>query len=364
MAHSATYDIVSPAAKAAQVLRQEIREGRYSVGQRLANERTLAERFDVSRGTIRKAMKMLETERLIARQQGRGTFVADPTFGPAPGTTQTALLGAIVSEKVDYFAALLRSASSQATLRGYVMTTGANVVAEEEAQHVEVLLRSGVRGVLLTPRPFSTASYCRLREAKVQIVLVDTQIGGIDEDFVSVDDRRGTFLATMHLIKLGHKRIAYLGHPYAYDVPCGPDRLGGFVDACKAAGTELRNEWILECDEASTPARCRELLSHQDRPTGVVAYNDDRAVILANSARSLGMELPRDLSVVGFDNSAVARVYDTPLTSVDAECREIGTSAANLLIDKIDNPRTRPAVSIRVTPRLVLRDSCAKPRSQ
>jgi len=361
MANSATYDIVSPAAKAAQVLRQEIREGQYSVGERLANERTLAERFKVSRGTIRKAMKMLETERLIARQQGRGTFVANPTFGPTPGSTQTALLGAIVSDKVDYFAALLRAASSQATLRGYVLTTGANVVAEEESQHVEVLLRSGIRGVLLTPRPFSSPSYRRLREAKVEIVLVDTQIADVDEDFVSVDDRRGTFLATMHLIGLGHKRLAYLGHPYAYDVPCGPDRLGGFLDAGKAAGIPLRDNLILQCDEAQTPSLYRELLSGNDRPTGVVAYNDDRAVILANIARSLGMEIPRDLSIVGFDNSAVAKVYDTPLTSVDAECREIGTAAANLLIDKIDNPRARPPLSIRVTPRLVTRDSCAKP---
>src|SRR5262249_27503491 len=149
MADSATCDIVSPAAKAALVLRQEIREGRYSIGEQLANERTMAARFGVSRGTIRKAMKILENERLIARQQGRGTFVANSTFGGVPGLTQTALLGAIISDKVEYFATLLRAASSQSTLRGYVLTTGANVVPEEEARHVEALLRSGIRGVLM-----------------------------------------------------------------------------------------------------------------------------------------------------------------------------------------------------------------------
>lgn len=361
MSKSATFDIVSPGAKAAQVLRQEIREGRYSVGERLANERTLAERFNVSRGTIRKAMKMLETERLIARQQGRGTFVANPTFGPTPGSTQNALLGAIVSDKVDYFAALLRAASSQATLRGYVLTTGANVDPEEESQHVEVLMRSGTRGVLMTPRPFSLASYLRLREAHLPIVLVDARLPDIDEDFVSVDDRQGTFQATMHLIKLGHRRLAYVGHPHAYDIPCRPDRLGGFLDACSTAGIAVRDDFVVELDLAGSSEKVATLLSSPQRPTGVVAFNDDRAVIVANAARAIGLEIPKDISIVGFDNGPGARLYEVPLTSVDAECREIGIASANLLIDKIDNPRKRPTLSVRVMPRLVIRESCSKP---
>ena len=359
MAESGTYDIVSPAAKAALVLRREIREGRYSVGEQLANERTLATRFGVSRGTIRKAMRMLESERLIARQQGRGTFVANPTFGPVPGSNQTALIGAIISDKVDYFAELLRAASSQSTVRGYVLTTGTNVVAEEETQHVEALLRSGIRGVLMTPRPWSKQAYLRLREAQVPVVLVDTRLPQIDEDFVSVDDRRGTFLATSHLIELGHRRIAYIGHHYGHDIPVRPDRLGGFMDACRSAGiTPTR---IVESDEESYAPGLRELLSQKQRPTAVVCYNDDWALRVINVARSMQFQIPRDLSIVGFDDSPAARSHAVPITSVHPECREIGIGAVNVLIDKIDNPRKRPTFDLRVTPRLTVRESSGKP---
>jgi GntR family transcriptional regulator of arabinose operon len=354
------FDIISPAAKAAQVLRQEIREGKYAVGERLDNERTLAERFDVSRGTIRKSMEILERERLISRQQGRGTFIANPTFAPTPGTSQSALIGAIVSDKVDYFAALLRAASSQATSRGYVLTTGANVLAEEEAQHVEALIRSGVRGVLLTPRPFSMAAYQRLQKAGLPIVLVDTRLAGVDEDFVSVDDRRGTVLATNHLIELGHRQLGYIGHPYAYDIPCRPDRVGGFRDACIDAGLEVKSDWMLELRDADYAPAMKKLLTSRERPTGVVAFNDDWALRLITIARSVGLEVPRDLSVVGFDNSPASRLYDTPVTSVDPECAEIGIAASNLVIEKVEKPRKRAPLSIRIAPRLVIRESTRK----
>ncbi len=122
----------------------------------------------------------------------------------------------------------------------------------------------------------------------------------------------------------------------------------GLADACAAAQIKVRPEWIVETDEHNAPGRYHELLSAGDRPTGVVTYNDDRAIGVANVARGLSLDIPQDLSIVGFDNGPVARMYDTPLTSVDAECREIGTAAINLLIDKIDNLRARPALSIRI----------------
>src|SRR5436190_13200172 len=153
MMRSKTLEITNPAARAASALRQEIREGKFSVGERLANERLLSKRFGISRGTIRQALKILESERLISRQQGRGTFVANPQFAPMPAGARAALIGALVSEKEAYFGSILQAASSESAARGYMLTTGSNETQDAEEKHVDALLRSGIQGVVFAPRP-------------------------------------------------------------------------------------------------------------------------------------------------------------------------------------------------------------------
>ena len=225
-AELATYEILTPAARAASTLRQEIREGKYAIGQRMANERSLAERFGISRGTIRHALGILENERLIVREQGRGTFVADPTRPPTLGDTGTALIGALVWEKATFFGSVLQAATLQASERGYVLTTGSNITAEAELQHIKAFIRSGVRGVLLSPLwQFSGEGYKELRKNNIAVVMLDTALRDCDEDFVSVNDRDGTRLATSHLLEQGHSRLAYFGYDAnPSNVPCHRER--------------------------------------------------------------------------------------------------------------------------------------------
>lgn len=352
--------MMPPASQVAASIRQMVREGRYRVGDRLENERDLAERFGISRGTLRQAMELLERDRLVVRQQGRGTFIANPAYAQATDS-DTALVGAIVYDKEGYFGPLLQSASSSSSERGYILATGSNLSDADEQRHVEAFLKGGIRGVLLAPRPEPECpAIARLRQAGVPVVLIDSYPLGCDEDFVSVDNRLGATMLVEHLVSLGHRRLLYFGHDNPCDLPCQPERVGGYREACAAAGIEPVIRYDASGRGPGSDDRLRAILTASDRPTAVVAFNDQWAVRVIAAARDVGLRVPEDLSVVGFDDTTLAQNYDVPLTTINPACEEVGVSAVDLLIDKIERPRKRPSIKTLVRPELVVRASTSR----
>ena len=110
-----------------------------------------------------------------------------------------------------------------------------------------------------------------------------------------------------------------------------------------------------------TPA-ITSLLKSSAPPTAFVAYNDYWAIRVIETARSVGLKVPDDVSVVGFDDSVVAAHYKTPLTTINPEPREMGIVAVQMLLDKLENPRPRPVRGVMIQPRLVVRQSTLPPR--
>ena len=354
-------DIITPAGKLASVLRKEICDGNYAVGQRLPNERELAERFGVSRGTVRRTLKILSGERLIIRQQGRGTFVADLAYAPARGV-KTALIGAMVYEREYFFGAILQGASSQSDSRGYMLTTGSNMTEESELQHVDAFLANGILGVVLAPKQeFSHRAYDRLCEKGVPVVMLDTELLGRDEDFVGVDDFKGAVVATKYLVDLGHKKLGYVGYEHPEQVSGQWYRLSGFLMACRQARIEPRESWRIATSDADYLPVLRNMLRENDRPTAIVAYNDIWAARVIRVAREMGLVIPRDLSVTGFDDSSLSQNHDIGITTIHPEPHELGTAVVNVLIDKIETPCLRSKRSILIVPKLVVRGSATTP---
>ncbi len=349
--------LLSLADKTAACLREEIRQGKYRLGERLSDEHSLAQHFGVSRGTIRQALSILGRERLIVRQQGRGTFVSNPTFGDVVDR-QAALLGVMVYEKEYYFGRILQGAAARAASRGYMLITGSNAQLEEETQHTEAFLKNAVAGVILSPRPhLNQPNYDKLRQAKTPVVMLDTTLPGCVEDFVSVDNYLGAYLATRHLIELGHRRLAYCGHSNVRDVPCRSERHRGFYDACEQAGIAVPQNWQMEAAWDDYSAALRTVLEAPERPTGFVTFNDSHAIRVIKEARALGISVPKDISVVGFDDSEMSQHYDVPLTTVHPEFDVIGATAVDLLIEHIETGPIKYKRSIVISPRLIVRES-------
>jgi len=356
--------VMPAAAQAASVLREEIRSGRYSIGERLANERVLAAQLGVSRETIRQSLKILNEERLVMSQHGRGTFVTNPNYSPKKDT-QATLIGAMVYEKEYYFGSILNGAFSHATRRGYILATGINNSDKAENDHLEAFLQSGIRGLIFVPQSISQQSiktYDRLLKEKIPVVILDKKIPGRYEDFVSVDDFQGMVLATQHLIDLGHTRIGYLEHDTPNDLPCQPERQMGFLHTCQQAGICLPQEHHLQLNqEKETFTSIHNVLLQKNRPTAFVCYNDYWAIRVYEVAYKLNLRIPQDLSIVGFDDSPLARSGPLQLTTVCPRPQELGKMLVDLLVNKIESNQPQIKRTVLIEPRLVVRETTAPP---
>ncbi len=355
-----TRNIISSVSSLAGQIREHIRQKGYAVGQGLPTERVLAERYGVSRGTIRQALDILEQQRLVIRHQGRGTFVADPVYTRLQ-SNQATLIGMLVYEREYYFERVIQAASTQAAQRGYALATGMNGTPELEGEHIKAFLKNNVQGVIMTPRESgSRETYDFLVEKNIPVVFMDNLLSRCQEDYVVVDNRLGTFLAVEHLAGLGHSRIAYIGHNAPGDIPCRAERRRGYLEGCREFGPAVIEDWVIETDKQESGSRIARVLGGSDRPTAFVCYNDYWATVVVKTAREMGLDVPRELSVTGFDDSTLASDFDVSLTTLNPEYRDLGIAGVEMIIDKIEHPELRAKRGIFITPRLVVRDSTVR----
>jgi DNA-binding LacI/PurR family transcriptional regulator len=177
-------------------------------------------------------------------------------------------------------------------------------------------------------------------------------------DRVLNDDYLGTKLAVEHLASLGHRRVAYLG---GITGEVGSARFAGYQEAMTEQG--LGKEVLVQTPDFTDRGghdAAKLLLSRTPRPTGIVGWNDYSAIGALVAADELGLRVPEQLSVVGYDNSHVARLARISLTTVDPMNSEVGRVAGDLLRERLQS-RRRPAVARLVTPSLVVRASSGRP---
>ncbi|WP_410642594.1 LacI family DNA-binding transcriptional regulator [Amycolatopsis sp. lyj-346] len=168
------------------------------------------------------------------------------------------------------------------------------------------------------------------------VVAVDPHTGPSHLPTIDSDNLRGAQLATEHLLELGHRRIAFLsGRP---DLQSAELRKTGYLRALTAAGITPDEDLIRigAYDPEVSAASAHALLTSQDRPTAVFAANDISAIATVSAARELGLAVPDDLSVVGFDNVPESALCRPPLTTVDQPIREMGHRAIRMLIALIN----------------------------
>ena len=178
---------------------------------------------------------------------------------------------------------------------------------------------------------------------------------------VSVDDECGARSAVTHLVELGHRRIGYLGG--REDLESAHARERGFRAAMVEAGLPVDEHLVQRGDYTATGAEVPaiHLLDQLEPPTAVVAANDVSALEVIQAAEERGMQVPRDLSVVGFDNIPEATQHGHGLTTVAQPLQEIGSKALQMLLLLLDG-RTLDEMHVQMPTRLVVRGSTAAPR--
>jgi DNA-binding LacI/PurR family transcriptional regulator len=220
------------------------------------------------------------------------------------------------------------------------------------------LVAQGVAGLVVVGTSSEEPADLALAAEQVPVVLAGTRDPDLPgADIVVNDDFAGAQAATRHLLALGHTRIGHLAGPDEI----GRLRLEGFRSALVEAG--LDPDAYVEPggrSEESGYAAARRLLATRDRPTALFAFNDVSAIGALSAADDLGLWVPQDISLVGYDNTCLARIRHISLTTVDNGNVEVGVQAGRFLVDRLGDPTLPRRVHIVPTV-LEVRGSTAPP---
>ena len=279
-------------------------------------------------------------------------------------TQRTSAIGVLIPDMANpLMPALVGGAELVLARHGYT-TLFANTDNDPDAQvqRLGMLLSWRVAGLLIATARRDQSFAPELARSGVPVVLMSRTQDATSLPSATADEPAGVAQAVDHLIELGHRRIAYIGIP-VWTSP-GQERLTAFREICGARGLALPDRHAVVCEgyhEDDGGAAMRALLEAPDPPTAVLAGNDMMALGCCSSIREAGLECPRDVSVVGFNDMPLTDRVEPALTTVRVPYFDIGREAAELLVRALADERTAGR-SVRLTPTLVVRASTGAAR--
>jgi LacI family transcriptional regulator len=254
---------------------------------------------------------------------------------------------------------MFRGAESRLQSEGYVLMLGSTDDSiEREANFVRAMEEHRVEGVLITPAASDLVSLSGLKTRGVPTVLLDRKATADEFCSVTVDDVRGGELAARHLFETGHTDIVFVNGPTT--IRQCRDRRQGVRKAVRALAKTKKVE-VTELSVNALTVRHGEeavdrILAMSPRPTAVMCANDLPALGVLRGLAAVGVRVPDDLAVVGYDDLIFGSMLSPALTSVRQPALELGVAAAELLLDEVRNPDHRHR-EVRFEPELVVRAS-------
>lgn len=325
----------------ANILREQIRSNIQTVDKKLPTEAVLAKRYGVSRQTVRQALSLLKSEGIILTRQGSGAYIL--RSGDKNSSKKIAIL---VSSDSDYiYPDLISTLKASFKRGGYsvrVMVTDDNIVTERN--HLQDILTEDFAGLICEPvkNAYPGANidlFEKIRDRDTRILFM----GGSYFNFpdfpkVKSDDVYGGYLAFRTLIKKGHKSVACL---FNRDAMAGVERYQGVLMAANDFNAKISDDmctWYTS-DDLRELRRNRNnvfltdfLRKQANKVSAVICMNDEIAYFLIKHAKTLGIDVPGDISVISFDNSYLSVFDDMNITTVAHNAHEPAKSAASGLI--------------------------------
>ncbi|HZL50223.1 MAG TPA: LacI family DNA-binding transcriptional regulator [Terracidiphilus sp.] len=333
-------------------------------GLRQPSIKDIARLARVSHPTVSRALqnsplvnaKTAEKIRKIAKESGyRASAVARGLV-----TRRTRTIGLVVTTVADPFTSEVVTGIEQtANDHGYcVFLADSNADPDRERKIVQSFAEQRVDGIIVTSSRVGALYLPLLSEMMVPIVLVNDQHPGAFVHSVMICNQEGSRAVTEHLVGLGHRRIAYIGDQFGYQ--SDTERFAGYREALNAAAIPFLPELVVRGDgkpEAAMRAM-DELLALKGPPTAVCCYNDMSALGAMRSIHMLGLRVPEDISIAGFDDLFVASYTQPPLTTVRQPMRRMGQLAMENLIKLMSGQES--VVRIKINAELIVRESTAR----
>lgn len=328
----------------------DLAKEKWGKGEAIPSERELSESYGVSRVTMRRALSRLSERGLLERIQGKGTYVKRIPYPeeipPSPLQSRRILFLVPALKENPVIATTMHALSEAAHDSGYqVNLCSVGRTPDSEHRYLQSLDHSGIGGICIWPHfaMNNVLSYAALKHKKVPFVLINLPSRELLTDYVTFDHEQGGYLQANNLIKLGHQRVAMIKPPCL----AGDRRFAGFMRAFSEANLSFYPSLIHEVsiDEGSKctgfEVGClasKEFLSKQSRATAVVVDSESEALGVLQTARTMGLRVPEDVSLIAYGNASHGENPFLNLSTIDLPFEEMGKAAFRVLLERIENP--------------------------
>ncbi len=272
----------------------------------------------------------------------------------------TSTIGLLVPNSTNpYFAELARGIETRCERNGYcVFLCNSDDDPEKQRNYLRALREKRIDGLVIASAGDNYSLMQGLHDNHVPVVIVDREVEGVAADLVEIDHEAGAYVATQHLLALGHRRIGCISGPSSMAV--GTLRVAGFRRAMAEAGVPVPAEAVVESDFSSPGGYyAGSRLFANLMPTAIFAGNDMMGIGVLRAAAERGIRVPQDCSVIGFDDIELSRYVYPALSTVGQSIPQLGEQAAQLLLDRISGMATGTPRRQIVAPQLTLRESTA-----
>jgi len=338
----------------------------------MANIIDVAEKADVSITTVSHVINKTRyvskelTERVKKAMEELDYQPNSLARGLRSGKTRT--IGLIIPDiSNQYFAEISRKVEDNGFVHGYsVILCNSDDDYLKERNYLDVLIAKQVDGIVFISAGENSENLEKAQSSHIPTVVVDRDIKNINSDVVMVDNRRGGYIATEYLVSLGHRKIACITGPSLTNPSA--ERIEGYKQALSNGGIKINQNYIRVGDYRFTSGEkaMRELLMLEQPPTAVFTCNDMMALGAYRAINDIGLKIPDDISIIGFDNIPFSQAVYPNLTTIQQPIQKIAQLVIEMLIEKIKlkNRRSeerseKPEYNrIYLDTELIIRNSC------
>jgi GntR family transcriptional regulator of arabinose operon len=352
--------------QAKEVLIERFNNENYENYQKIPTENELIDEMGFSRNTIRQAITELETDGIVRKEQGRGTFYIGIT---RPKTARIGVVNFFMARSV--YPYLLHGIEEVIWHEGYsIIQSSTGLKGERELEAIKRIVDQGVEGIIYEPHQDSIVDgnmegktiQNYLSTLEIPVVTTHFYLPALNCSSATIDDAAVGYQAVEYLFDHGHKDIGIF---YINNAQSGISRCKGFKQALRDLNLSINPKWEvhIHSDDLENPDsrivdNLTVFLQSTHRPTAMFCFNDELAVMIYEAARNSGLTIGRDLSIIGVDNINAAEVLHPGLTTFDHPKEDLGKWAARLLKQHISNPDEKN-VQIVFHPELIERKSVA-----
>jgi LacI family transcriptional regulator len=310
--------------------------------------RALNNRPDINPDTKKRILKIAHDLHYTADQLARGLV-----------TRKTRTIGVLVPDNVDaFYAAVVQGIGDECRERGYgIFLWNTLDSADKELEYLQQAREKRTDGILLYPVQSDKRYLNALKQSPSPIVFLNRHTDDPLFDHVMNDNVHGAYLAVHHLIHKGHRNIVYVCAKQ--NSSTGEERIAGCRKAIAEAGISSDSLELLFCEESieSSYRLVKELMGRENRPSAIFMWDDRLAVSAMKAIHEMGLRIPDDVAIVGYDDIEIAAYMYPPLTTVHQPSHLIGETAARILLNKLEAETSSPTQKIVLKPELVIRQT-------